>query len=305
VLESRGYDGIAIRSPTDSQIAAHPDFHLVPEWVRWTMPCPASPQAWLEGLTGSDARSQMRRKLRASDSIRVQTAPLTLSDYQSWHQQLYVPEVLSKSGAIPTWPEVGGLSNKLQVSLPPVADATVVPGMLRMFMFETDGRLIGGILATHDAAGRMVRIRAAAYEAVSRARRELAIRGMQQLILLGNELGCDSLSYGDDPNLFGIDATLGLARFKASIGMRPSVSPLGQLQLLKLFPGTTQRLAEDAAEELSCGVLCFAIPQRDAKHINCALQIGADAAAPAVRVPKGIPLIRIDRSVSSLLRLAV
>jgi hypothetical protein len=323
-LEGRDYEGIAIREPSDLEIADLPDFHLVPEWVRWVMPCPASGSAWIEGLAGSDARSQMRRKLRASNGVRVVTAPLTLSDYDTWHRQLYVPEVLSKSGAIPAWPPVAGLGAKLNLALPAAPDATTVPGMMRMFMFDTDDRLIGGSLLSVDASDGTLRLRAAAYEASSRAAKELSVRGIHEMIEVGKSFGVAYLSSGDDPNLFGVDVTLGLARFKVSVGMHPIPSPLGGFQLIKVFADTCGRLGagEAAHSEAHGGLLCFGVASRGAARIAprvrlgalpraahltyqqkieltradaAGLQIGGALTANPVRLPKGMPLVRYDR----------
>jgi hypothetical protein len=125
-LAARGYCGVAIREPSDLELAELEDFHLVPEWIRWVMGRPASVEHWIESLPGSDLRGQIRRKLRASTGVRVQTAPLTVRDYEAWHTQLYVPEILSKSGAIPSWPPVAGLAEKLNLPLLSPADSTVV-----------------------------------------------------------------------------------------------------------------------------------------------------------------------------------
>jgi hypothetical protein len=323
-LRRLGFDGIAIHEPSDLEIAELADFHLAPEWVRWLMPCPTSGDAWIDGLPGSDARNQMRRKLRASSGVRVAAAPLTLSDYDSWHRQLFVPEILSKSGAIPAWPPVSGLANKLKLPLPAEPDGTVVPDMLRIFMYDESDRLIGGSLLTVGELDSTLRTRAAAYESHSRAGRELAVRGMHAMIGMGNALGIASLSYGDDPNLFGMDVTLGLARFKVSIGMRPVPSGIGGFQLIKVFCATAARLGAD-------GLLCFGVPSRGAARIAACrrlgllpraqltcqrqiesmqadvagLQIGSEPTASAVRLPKGMPLVRFDRAGSAPRSVAV
>lgn len=324
-VRKAGYDGIAIRDPSDLEIAELTDFHLAPEWVRWTMPCPASADAWIESLPGSDARNRMRRKLRVGSSVRVATAPLSLSDYEAWHRELYVPEILSKRGAIPAWPHVAELSGKLQLPLPAQADSTIVPGMLRIFMFDESDRLIGGSLLSVDEADRMLRVRAAAYEAQSRAHRELAVAGMYAMIAAATQQGLAYLSYGDDPNLFGLDVTLGLARFKVSIGMRPMPAMVGRFQLIKIFDTTCALLGAEAGvrsgETNQSGLLCFGVPGRGAArlapfrrlagclnsqltysmraelaHANTAgLQFGCESTANAVRLPKGMTLARFDR----------
>lgn len=317
-LEARGFDGLAIRDPCDLEIAELQDFHLVPEWIRWVMACPASGADWIEGLPGSDLRSQTRRKLRASTTVRVETAPMTLLDYDAWHTQLYVPEIMSKSGAIPSWPPVAGLGAKLNAPLPTQADATVVPGLLRMFMFDENDRLIGGALLSVDEAEKTLRLRAAAYEASSRAERELSVRGIHEMIEVGRSLGVAYLSSGDDPNLYGVDVTLGLARFKLSVGMQPVPSAVGGFQLIKIFDDALERLDAQAA-----GLFCFGVASRGAARIGslirlgslprahlpyqqkieltradmAGLQIGGAPTASAARVPKGMPLIRFDRAV--------
>ena len=317
-IETRGFDGIAVREPSDLEIAELQDFHLVPEWIRWVMPSPASGSAWIESLPGSDLRSQMRRKLRASVGVRVETAPLTLSDYNAWHSQLYVPEIMSKSGAIPSWPPVAGLGGKLNLPLPLEADSTVVPGLLRMFMFDEHERLIGGALLSVDAADKTLRLRAAAYEAVSRSARELSVRGIHEMIEVARAHGAAYLSSGDDPNLYGVDVTLGLARFKISIGMQPVPSTVGGFQLIRIFDDAHERLDAEAA-----GLFCFGVASRGAGRIGslirlgslaranlpyqqkieltradmAGLQIGGAPTASAARVPKGMPLIRFDRAV--------
>jgi hypothetical protein len=317
-LEARGFDGVAIREPSDLEIAELQDFHLVPEWIRWVMACPASGADWIEGLPGSDLRSQMRRKLRASTAVRVETAPLTLIDYHAWHTQLYVPEVMSKCGAIPSWPPVAGLGAKLNLALPAQPDATIVCGVLRMFMFDESERLIGGALLSVDEVERTLRLRAAAYEAGSRAAKELSVRGIHAMIEVGRSLGAAYLSSGDDPNLYGVDVTLGLARFKISVGMQPVPSAVGGFQLVKIFDDAHERLDAQAA-----GLFSFGIASRGAARIGslirlgslpranlpyqqkieltradmAGLQIGGAPTASAARVPKGMPLIRFDRAV--------
>jgi hypothetical protein len=317
-LEARGFDGVAIREPSDLEIAELQDFHLVPEWVRWVMPRPDCAAAWVESLPGSDLRSQMRRKLRASTGVCVETAPLTLSDYDAWHTQLYVPEILSKSGAIPSWPPVAGLSAKLNVPLPSVPDSTPVPGILRMFMFDEHNRLIGGALLSVDEVDKTLRLRAAAYEAVSRAARELSVRGIYEMIEVARSQGAAYLSSGDDPNLYGVDVTLGLARFKISVGMQPIPSMVGGFQLIRIFDDAHVRL-----DAHSAGLFCFGIASRGAARIGslirlgslaranlpyqqkielaradmAGLQIGGSPTASAARVPRGMPLMRFDRAV--------
>jgi len=321
-LEARGFDGVAIREPSDLEIAELQDFHLVPEWIRWVMACPASGAEWIERLPGSDLRSQMRRKLRASTTVRVETAPMTLRDYEAWHARLYVPEIMSKCGAIPSWPPVAGLAAKLNLPLPTKADATVVPGVLRMFMFDENDRLIGGALLSVDEVERTLRLRAAAYEATSRAARELSVRGIHEMIEVGRSLGIAYLSSGDDPNLYGVDVTLGLARFKISVGMQPVPSAVGGFQLIKIFDDALERLDAQAA-----GLFCFGVASRGAARIGslirlgslpraqlpyqrkieltrtdmAGLQIGAAPTASAARVPKGMPLIRFDRYFEQML----
>jgi hypothetical protein len=317
-LEARGFDGVAVREPSDLEIAELQDFHLLPEWIRWVMACPASGAEWIEGLPGSDLRSQMRRKLRASTAVRVETVPLTLSDYHAWHTQLYVPEVMSKCGAIPSWPPVASLGAKLNLPLPAQPDATIVPGVLRMFMFDESERLIGGALLSVDEVERTLRLRAAAYEAGSRAAKELSVRGIHEMIGVGRSLGANYLSSGDDPNLYGVDVTLGLARFKISVGMQPVPSAVGGFQLIRIFDAAHERLDAQAA-----GLFSFGIAARGAGRIGslirlgslpranlpyqqkieltradmAGLQIGGAPTASAARVPKGMPLIRFDRGV--------
>src|SRR3569833_2714883 len=256
-LEAHGYDGVAIREPSDLEIAELEDFHLAPEWIRWVMACPASGTHLIEALPGCVSRSQMRRNLRASSGVRVVTAPLTLSDYDTWHSQLYVPEILSKCGAIPSWPPVARLGEKLSLPLPAGADATVVPGLLRMFMFDENNRLIGGALLSVVEGERTLRLRAAAYEATARGARELSVRGIHEMIEVGQSLGVAYLSYNDDPNLYGVDVTLGLARFKSSVGMQPVPSPVGGFQLIRLFDDAHERLDTQAA-----GLFCFGVSSR-------------------------------------------
>jgi hypothetical protein len=222
---------------------------------------------------------------------------------RQWYRQLYAPEVLSKSGAIPAWPPTSGLAAKLLTSLPAQADDTVVPGMLRIFMFDEADRLIGGSLLSVDESDRTLRVRAAAYESQSRARKELAVRGMHEMIVSGSSLGLTHLSYGDDPNLFGVDVTLGLARFKVSIGMHPVPSKIGGTQLIKVFADTCRRLEAESPDEALCGLLCFSLPACAANTIAAGLQLGADSAASGLRLPKGMPLLRFDRP-AALARIA-
>ena len=200
-LEARGFDGVAIREPSDLEIAELQDFHLVPEWIRWVMACPASAAEWIEGLPGSDLRSQMRRKLRASTPVRVETTLLFFCVFVVWFLLLFVLVFLLFCGFFFFWPPVAGLRAKLNLPLPTKADATVDPGVIRMFMFDENDRLIGGALLSVDEVEKTLRLRAAAYEATSRAARELSVRGIHEMIEVGRSLGIAYLSSGDDPNL--------------------------------------------------------------------------------------------------------
>ena len=49
-LRNEGFFAVAIKDPTLSDIYAHPDFVLAPEWIRWVMPTPANPEEWANSL---------------------------------------------------------------------------------------------------------------------------------------------------------------------------------------------------------------------------------------------------------------
>ena len=314
-VRSLGLDGIAIREPSDEEIVARDDYELLPEWVRWVMACPLSTAAWIASLPSSQARNQLRRKLRASRGIRAEVAPLILSDYRQWYQQLYVPQILGRAGAIPAWENPSDFARGV-LGRATFATGGSVQSFLRIFLYDELEELVGGVLVSIDEADRTLRIRAAAFAERARAEREVAVRAMESLIETANARGFWYLSYGDDPNLFGLDVSLGLQRFKIGIGMRPVPSPIGQFQLLKLFDDTARRVAPEG--EPAPGLFWFAVVGAGYERIRalhelksaCAegscyeerigamtahtegVQFGSELAATPVRVPSGMPLRR-------------
>jgi hypothetical protein len=315
ILEKLGYFGVAIRDPESSVIDARADFHLVPEWVRWVMKAPKSVENWIEGLGPSDARNQMKRKLKKSripgEEVRVEIAPLTIGDYALWHKTLYVPEILTKPGAIPAWTAEKFGDHEVVRTNP----GQLVPDFERVFFYSKTGELIGGALVSTDKAEESLTIRAAAFEAAARAKFELAVRGMEEVITLGAARGAKIISYGTDPNLYGVDSIVGLERFKASIGMQAIPSPMGKTQLLKIFASAHPQLGSVQEGEGYQGVVMFAYQfegirstryevlsswlrppselsteikaERAMKHMRV-VQVGAAPGSNEIKVPKGM-----------------
>jgi hypothetical protein len=318
-LRRHNYHGVAIREPTDWEIERLPDFHLAPEWIRWVMPAPQTVDAWIDGIGNSDAKNQLRRKLRASHGIRAEVAPLNLHDYRRWRERLYVPEILSRPGAIPAWQEMEqfALNNSVPTT-EPLAERHV-PGFIRVFYFDAADDLVGGVLLFADDAERTIRVRAAAFEARSRASHELAIRSMALLVEEARARAFATLSYGDDINLYGVDVGVGLERFKASVGMNPVPSSGVPFQLFKVFGDSLRQLRAGAPEGTYPGILAFAVAGAGTDRVAAyhrtraaldgdpgyerrielmranavGVQIGGDPAAAAIRIPRGMRLLRV------------
>ncbi len=319
-LAEADFDGVAIRDPADDEIERFGDFHLAPEWIRWVMPCPDTVEGWIDGVGNSNAKNQLRRKLRAGNSTRAEVAPLNLADYRKWYEVLYVPEILSKPGAIPAWQDVMQFASSNDIAITGPLAGQLVPGFLRIFFFSDADELVGGVLVSTDEQDLTLRVRATAFEPHSRSTKELAVKAMAVLVEEAKSRGYATLSYGDDPNLYGIDVTIGLEHFKASVGMRPIPSRSGTFQLFKIFDGTFRQLRADATQGFYPGTLSFVVAGKGSSRVTAfhrlsatldaqlsypekiaamradaaALQVGADQRAPAIKIPRDMQLQRLD-----------
>ncbi len=233
-LVRAGFFAVAIKDPLTHQIFQYPEFALAPEWIRWVMPAHASAEAWIDALGSNHDRYKLRKKLRKAASqdcdVRIEIRALTANDYALWHDTLYLPEIVNKPGGIRYWPKPSALSKKL--TLMPSGE---VSDFYRIFMYENDGSLIGGSLWSLSPSESCLTIRAAAFEKKARAKYELAIRGMEESRLFALSRGLKWLSYGTDINFYGVDTTIGLQMFKASIGMKPVLARIGSVQLIKIL----------------------------------------------------------------------
>ncbi len=256
-LAAEGFFAVAIRDPKTSDIETYPEYILAPEWIRWVMPTPATPEAWLTALGSSHDRNNLRKKLRISaeeaDDIRVDIAPLTVQDYTNWYEKLYLPEIGGKKGGILYWPKPGALSNKVTVTA-----AGGVADFFRIFLYHGNGSFIGGALWSINSAENSLTTRAAAFERKARARYQLAIRAMEESRMFALSLGLTWLSYGTDQNLYGLDGGLGLQSFKASIGMKPVLARVGDVQLIKILNRDLSQIWTAAIEQKP-SVLIFSI----------------------------------------------
>jgi hypothetical protein len=277
-----GYLALAIRSPSDQAILAHPDYILAAEWVRWVMETPKSEEAWLASMSG-DARRQTIKKLQKSAPIRTEFVDMNLGHYDRWHREMFLPYVVGKDGGTPAWPPVkayvgeGGVKHEgfveevgveVDPSIPFLENK--VPNWYALNFYKADDTFVGAMMIYMDHAENesLARIRNAGYEPVSRDENELALRGTAILAEEARKRGIRRLSYGDDPNLSGVDMALGLARFKATVGMTPIISvpwspdaktTLGKFQLIKVFKQNVHqaRIRKDGRDS---GLFVFAVP---------------------------------------------
>ncbi|AGF78289.1 hypothetical protein UWK_01731 [Desulfocapsa sulfexigens DSM 10523] len=255
-LITEGFFAVAIKDPKLSDINGHPDFILAPEWIRWLMPTPETSEMWITNLGSSHDRYKLRKKLKTSHAqsgdVRVDIAPLSVDDYKIWYESLYLPEIGEKAGAILFWPAPESLSKKVRVR-----PSGEVANYFRIFMYHKDGSFIGGSLWFISHPQSILIIAATAFKQKARAKYELSIRGMDESLTFAISHGLKWMSYGTDPNLYGVDFSLGLQMFKASIGMKPVFPRYGSFQLIKVIDKTLSRI--DSANSEKPSVLIFAI----------------------------------------------
>ncbi len=325
-LRRQGYSGIAIRDPSHAEIENLNDFILGPEWVRPIMKTPSSITQWLADRSGSE-RSQLKRKMRASErpgEVTVELKDLTLRDYAIWHTSLFTPEILTLPGAIPGWPDVAAFAKRFSLKLSTDADLDQkIPNFQGIFFRNSNGELIGGNLIHFNETENSLTVRASAFAEAARAKYELGVRGMVVLIETAIARNIEYLSYGTDPNLFGMDASVGLAQFKAGLGM--SMTPATMLpgyQLIKIFETSHQKL-DSQSNPLYQGIVMFAIAGSGKERVSryqqalalmstssensqttldqkmkglqglfVGTQVGAAAGAPNAKLPAGMQLIR-------------
>lgn len=263
-LAAEGFFAVAIRDPKPADIEAYPEYILAPEWVRWVMPTPATPEEWLAALGSGHDRYKLRKKLRLSaeqrDDIRVDIAPLTVSDYTDWYRRLYLPEIGGKIGGILYWPRPEAMSGKFTVTA-----AGEVADFFRIFLFDGGGNCIGGALWSVDSVENSLTTRAAAFEKKARARYQLAIRAMEESRCFALSLGLNWLSYGTDLNLYGLDGGLGLQSFKASIGMKPVLARVGTVQLIRILDRGLSQI-HTVADDRKPSVLIFSLGGNDLRQ---------------------------------------
>lgn len=255
-LTNDGFFAAVIKDPKPSDITTHPDFILATEWIRWLLPTPDTPEAWIAALGSSHDRYKLKKKLKSChvqrSDIRVEFAPLNVNDYKIWYEQLFLPEIGEKPGAILFWPKPEALSRKLKIK-----PSGEVVNYFRFFMYNKDDRFIGGTLLFLSHRQSLLIITAAAFEKTARAQYELAIRGMAESLQLAISHKLKWLSYGVDQNFYGVDFSIGLQRFKASIGMKPIFPRYGSYQLIKILDRNLQQI-NSATGEMPA-VLIFAI----------------------------------------------
>lgn len=314
-LTAEGFFAVAIKDPKPSDISEHPDFVLAPGWIRWIMPTPETSEVWVTSLGSSHDRNKLRKKLKLSHSessaVRVEIKPLTVNDYKVWHENLYIPEIGGKTGAVLFWPKTEALSTKVTVT-----PSGTVAEFYRIFMYHKDGSLIGGALWSVSHSESSLTTRASAFEQKARAKYELAIRGMEESILFATAHGLRWVSYGTDPNFYGVDVGIGLQSFKASIGMKPVFSKVGSFQLVKILNKNLNQIHIANGEKPS--VLIFAIggnslsdrvlnyqhlaPRTPKGNMDLLwsqdfgltpIRFVADSQTPAINVPKGMILQNI------------
>ena len=255
-LVAEGYFAVVVRDPDPSEIDKYRDYLLAPEWIRWIMPTPPSIEAWIESRSGSHDRYKLRKKLKASERqrgrVRADIAPLTAEDYSTWYKRLYFPEIGGRKGGVLFWPEPGNLAQKVTLTA-----EGVVENFLRIFLHGPDGDLIGGELWAVNADENSLTIRAAAFERKAQTDYELAIRALEELRICAMSRGLNWLSYGTDPNLFGVDTGIGLQRFKATLGMKPVLARYGTFHLLKILNRDLSLIRN--GEDYQPAVLVFAL----------------------------------------------
>ena len=268
-LEQQGFFAVAIKDPKPADITNFPDYFLAPEWIRWLMPTPETPEMWVAALGSSDDRYKLKKKLKASHSqridIRIEICPLSVHDYQIWYESLYLPEIGGKTGALIFWPKPAALPKKVTVT-----SSGQVSDFFRVFMYHQNGDLLGGLLWSLSHSESCLTTRAAAFESKARTKYQLAIRGMEESLLFANTHGLRWISYGTDQNLYGVDMTIGLQRFKASIGMQPVLARIGSLQLIKILNRNLSQLTSGDSETPS--VLIFAIAEHNSANTVAAYQ---------------------------------
>jgi hypothetical protein len=233
-LTTEGFFAAALKNPKQLDIHAHPDFFLAPEWIRWLMPTPATAESWIADLGSSHDRNKLRKKLQAShmqrSDIRVERAPLTVDDYDIWYRRLYLPEIGGRPGAILFWPKTAALAKKVTVT-----ESGVVPDFFRIFMYHKDGSFIGGALWSISKSENSLTTRASAFEKNARGKYELSTWALEESRVFASSQSLKWLSYGTDPNLFGVDVGLGLPMFKAKNGMKPVLARVGAIRLIKIL----------------------------------------------------------------------
>ena len=311
-LISEGFFAVAIKDPKPSDINGHPDFILAPEWIRWLMPTPESSETWITALGSSHDRYKLRKKLKAihnqSSDVRVEISPLSITDYNIWYENLYLPEIGGKTGAILFWPKAESLSKKVTVT-----SSGEVVDFFRIFMYHQAGSFIGGALWSISPSENSLTTRASAFEKNARGKYELAIRAMDESRVFATSHGLKWLSYGTDPNLFGVDVGLGLQMFKARNGMKPVLARVGSIHLIKILNKNLNQLHtidgkkpsvfifSMGGNDLSGKALAYQhLPPRkkrgnlellwDLDIRLTPLHFVTDPQTPAVNVPKGMKL---------------
>ncbi|MDP1991728.1 MAG: hypothetical protein Q8K00_11955 [Syntrophales bacterium] len=259
-LKNEGFFAMSIKDPTLADIYEYPDFVLAPEWIRWLMPTPTTPKEWANSLQSSHHRNVLKSRLKTiqiqDDEIRIEIKPLTLDDYRIWHERLYLPIIGGKTGAVLFWPNAEALSKKLKVT--PSGD---VVNFLRIFIYHRNGSLVGGSLWSVYQSQRSLTVRAAAFEQKALAKYKLSIRVMEESIIYANAHQLRWTSHGSDPNFYGVDVTIGLQSYKASIGMNPILCKIGSFQLVKILDENLSQIRSANGEDPS--VLIFTIGGND------------------------------------------
>ena len=236
-LRDIGYHGVAIQTPGAADLERFGEeqgFFLASQRLLWVARA-ASVEEYVKALPNSDYRNRFRSKLKRSNELPADVAPLSQETYAPW-REVFLREVAGKPGGV----EVYGADFVEKEA----AEGALDEWQTALFRDPQSGRVVGGALLWKNMwYGGAMTVAGAAYDSAF-TKYELSIKTMATALELASKMGLPLVSYGADRNLYGFKFATGLMSYKASLAMAPY--PHGQFELVKVIDATS--VAEDHGE---------------------------------------------------------
>ncbi|MCH7567924.1 MAG: hypothetical protein IIA87_00745 [Nanoarchaeota archaeon] len=215
-LLKKGVYAIAIRNPNKEDVQSLNDFNYGPIYVTWHAPT----STYLDRLImRTDINEQERRrrirdyrkKINTTKNYSVTTNELTDKNFKEWYL-LYEKFVLSKKYGLRLIP------TDFLKQIENVRD-----NFYEVIIKDTSGKMVAGLILELISGKGILKIKGSVSDNSGENRRKhFILRAQEEVYALAKKLGLKIMSYGTDTAYYGEAVSIGLEKFKASLGYQPT-----------------------------------------------------------------------------------